>query len=186
MNILIGVTGGIAAYKAADLISALKHTGNCSIRVVMTQKAKEFITPLTLSSLSNTPIYDDDCEWAPHGRIDHIRLAEWADVFVIAPATANTIAKFANGTADNLLTSIYSAYSSDERINKKCIICPAMNNFMYSNNTTRKNLDVILQRLNHIVVGPVAGLLACGSTGMGKLAPTKDIIKAILGDIEHV
>lgn len=177
MNILIGVTGGISAYKAADLIGALKHEGYSSIRVIMTERSKHFITPLTLATLSKHPVYDDSSEWAPHGRVDHIELAEWAQIFIIAPATANTIAKIANGTADNLLTSTFLAYNFPYVSGKRSIICPAMNNRMYENETTQENMRKIRNISTNIIVPPVEGMLACGTIGIGKLAPTRSIVE---------
>src|SRR4030042_374195 len=144
MNILLGVTGGISAYKAADIIGALKKFEH-SIKVIMTNRAKDFITPLTLATLSKNTVYDDQTEWASHGRIDHIELPKWADVFVIAPATANTLAKMAQGIADNLLTSAYLAYDKT----KPVIYCPAMNNKMYEDDRTTKNLQTIEKCPNH-------------------------------------
>lgn len=179
MNILLGVTGGISAYKAADLISAIKYLGNSEIKVIMTNRAKDFITPLTLATLSKNPVYDDEGEWAPHGRIDHIELAEWAETMIIAPATANTISKLANGIADNLLTSCYLAFSCAYRTSKLTIICPAMNNYMYKHSIILKNTNTLKLRRNHTIVGPVEGVLACGTVGLGKLAPTKQIIEAL-------
>lgn len=179
MCILLGVTGGISAYKSADLIGAIKHCGYGGVKVIMTERAKDFITPLTLATLSNQPVYDDETEWAPHGRIDHIELAQWAQIMIIAPATANTISKLANGIADNLLTSCYLAFSCADLWGKHIIICPAMNNYMYNHSITLKNIETLKLRKNHTIVGPVEGLLACGTTGPGKLAPTKQIIEAL-------
>jgi len=179
MNILIGVTGGISAYKAADLIGALKHEGYNNIRVIMTERAKDFITPLTLATLSRNPVYDDSSEWAPHGRVDHIELAEWAQIFIIAPATANTIAKIANGTADNLLTSTFLAYNFPYVSGKRSIICPAMNNRMYEHEFTQDNIKKIERISNNLIIPPVEGMLACGTVGIGKLAPTKSIVQAL-------
>lgn len=177
MKILIGVTGGISAYKAADLIGALKKY-EYEIKVIMTNRAKDFITPLTLSTLSKNPVYDDTQEWAPHGRIDHIELAEWADLFVIAPATANTIAKIANGIADNLLTSTYLAFDW-EGASKFLLLCPAMNTHMYVNEQTTLNIQKIINRRNHVLLQPDRGMLACGKIGVGKLSGTRTIIEKI-------
>jgi phosphopantothenoylcysteine decarboxylase/phosphopantothenate--cysteine ligase len=179
MNILIGVTGGISAYKAADLIGALKHEGYSGIRVIMTERAKDFITPLTLATLSKSSVYDDAKEWAPHGRVDHIELAEWADTFVIAPATANTIAKMVHGIADNLLTSTYLAYNFPYSTGKRVVVCPAMNNRMYDSKVTQNNIRVLFNKDDHFIVPPVEGMLACGTLGIGKLAPTRTIIQVI-------
>jgi phosphopantothenoylcysteine synthetase/decarboxylase len=173
-NILLGVTGGISAYKAADIIGALKKHDHI-VKVIMTNRAKDFITPLTLATLSKNPVYDDQTEWAPHGRIDHIELPKWADVFVIAPATANTLAKMAQGIADNLLTSAYLAYDKT----KPVIYCPAMNSKMYEDSKTVLNICTLERCLNHFKVGPETGILACGDYGIGKIAPTKAIIENI-------
>jgi len=180
MKILLGVTGGIAAYKAADIIGALKKY-NHEIKVIMTNRAKDFITPLTLATLSKNPVYDDVQEWAPHGRIDHIELAEWADMLVIAPATANTIAKLVNGIADNLLTSTYIAIDWTKKSNKQFLFCPAMNTIMYENEKTTHNIDMLFKRHNHNIVSAEYGMLACGAQGVGKLANTKTIIERING-----
>jgi phosphopantothenoylcysteine decarboxylase/phosphopantothenate--cysteine ligase len=179
MNILLGVTGGISAYKAADLIGAIKHLNYGEVKVIMTNRAKDFITPLTLATLSKNPVYDDEGEWAPHGRIDHIELAEWAETMIIAPTTANTISKLASGIADNLLTSCYLAFSCADRTEKQTVICPAMNNYMYNHSINLKNINTLKLRKNHIIVDPVEGVLACGTVGPGKLAPTKQIIEAL-------
>lgn len=178
-KILLGVTGGIAAYKAADITGALIKNGH-EVQVVMTEAAKKFITPLTLSTLSRNPVYDDASEWTADGVIKHITLAKWADLLVIAPATANTIAKIASGTADNLLTSIALALP----ITTRFIICPAMNTKMWENTLTQQNIKAINYRIPFggicsIVIPPVEGLLACGDVGVGKLAPTRDIVEAI-------
>jgi phosphopantothenoylcysteine synthetase/decarboxylase len=177
VNVLLGVTGGISAYKAADIISALRKF-DYAVRVIMTERAKDFITPLTLATLSKNHIYDDKGEWAPHGRIDHIELADWAHIFVVAPATANTIAKLAQGITDNLLTSTYLAFTGSTSVGKKFLLCPAMNTNMYENTVTQKNLKE-MERTGHYFVPPVEGLLACGAYGLGKLAPTKIIIDKI-------
>jgi len=178
MNILIGITGGISAYKGADLIGGLKNYYK-DIKVIMTERSKDFITPLTIATLSKSPVYDDTTEWAPHGRVDHVELANWADVFVVAPATANTIAKLVIGMADNLLTSTYLAFEWSGKKNRYFVVCPAMNTKMYNSSVTQKNILELSERVNHIVIPPVEGLLACGDFGMGKLAPTKTIIEEI-------
>lgn len=177
-KILLGVTGGIAAYKAADITGALIKNGH-EVRVVMTEAAKKFITPLTLSTLSRNPVYDDASEWAADGIIKHITLAKWADLLVIAPATANTIAKIASGTADNLLTSIVLALPTPTRL----VICPAMNTKMWENYHTEQNFKSIREKINVTIISPVEGLLACGDVGMGKLAPTRDIVRRIEGKL---
>lgn len=178
MNILFGVTGGISAYKAADIICGLKRY-NHDIKVIMTEKAKNFITPLTLATLSKNQIFDDIIEWDPHGRIDHVELSDWSDFFIIAPTTANTIAKMANGIADNLLTSAYLAFNYHFKYNKRVFICPAMNTLMWTDITTERNIKTLSIKSNHIIIPPIEGDLACGTKGIGKLAPTKMIIDEI-------
>lgn len=173
MNVLLGVTGGIAAYKAADIIGGLKQY-DCNIKVIMTEKAKSFITPLTLSTLSRNPIYDDSIEWSANGCIEHIDLANWADILLVAPATANTIAKFGQGTADNLLSSVYLAFD----FNKVIVVCPTMNTRMLNKNI--EYVEKLRLRMNHHIVNPVEGLLACGATGNGKLAPTRTIVEKVI------
>lgn len=179
-NILIGVTGGIAAYKVADLIGALYGCGGNQIKVVMTENAKKFITTLTLATLAKGPVFDDASEWASDGIIKHIELAKWSDIFVIVPATAHTIAKISTGIADNLLTSIYLALHGDKVYSKKIIICPAMNTHMFDKKQTQQHLDVLSSRSDHLIVQPVEGLLACGDYGIGKLPPTRALVEKIL------
>lgn len=184
-NIVVGVTGGISAYKAASLISIL-HNGVVGsfppqqVKVVMTENAKKFITPLTLATLSGNPVYDDTSEWLPDGEIKHIELSSWGDVLMIVPATANTIVKLSQGIADNLLTSLFLAWKY-----KPVIIAPAMNPRMWENKKVHEALLTLspdwhvpgLEPHRIRIVPPVEGKMACGDTGMGKLAPTKAIVE---------
>jgi len=174
-NIIVGVTGSISAYKASSLVSILVNGtdtfGSQQVKVVMTENAKKFITPLTLATLSKNPVYDDASEWRPDGEIKHIELSSWGDILIIAPATANTIVKMSQGIADNLLTSIFLAWKD-----KPVFIAPAMNPRMWENNKVQGALRN-LSRLAHII-SPVEGKMACGDTGMGKLASTKSLIEA--------
>lgn len=185
-NIILGVTGGIAAYKVADLAGALIKEG-FTVKIIMTESAKKFITPLTLSTLSKNPVYDDASEWAPDGSIKHIELAKWCDLFVVVPATANTIAKMAQGLADNLLTSTYLALPPYKNV----LICPAMNTRMWDKYATRKNLADI-KRLHESttpkvkILPPEEGLLACGDVGMGKLPSVRVIVETILFNFEKL
>jgi len=178
MNIIIGVTGGIAAYKVADLAGALIKEG-FTVKIIMTESAKKFITPLTLATMSRNPVYDDAAEWAADGPIKHIELAKWCDLFVVVPATANTIAKMAQGIADNLLTSAYLSLPPEKGV----LICPAMNTRMWDKYATRKNLADI--KTSHAtnpkvkIFPPEEGLLACGDIGMGKLPSVRTIVGAI-------
>jgi len=175
-KIIIGVTGGISAYRIPDLAGALIKNGH-EVRVVMTQNAKRFITPLTLATLSKNPVLDDDSEWLPDGRIKHIELAKWASMLVVAPATANTINKMANGITDNLLTSIYMALPKETKI----VVCPAMNTKMWENPVTQDSLRRISINPRLYIVIPEEGLLACGDYGMGKLPSVRKIVEEIEG-----
>lgn len=167
-KIIVGVTGGIAAYKAASLVRALRKCG-ATVKVIMTQHATDLITPLTMSTLSANKVYLDEFTDSENGEVVHIELAKWADGIVIAPATANTIAKIANGLADNLLTSVILATTAP------VVLAPAMNGQMWTNAMTQANIKK-LEKYWYKIVPPVNGDLACGDDGMGALAPTKDIV----------
>ena len=159
-NILLGITGGIAAYKICDLIRQYKKNG-AVVKVIATPNALNFVTKLTLQNLSQNEVYVQEFdvkEWKP----EHISLADWAQVFVIAPATANTIGKIAQGIADNLLTSVACAFS------KKMIVAPAMNCNMWNNHAVQENLKV-LQARGVEILEPESGFLACGYMGKGRL-----------------
>lgn len=167
-NILLGVSGGIAAYKAAYLLRLLQKD-NHNVKVVMTAAAEKFVGKLTFEALSGHPVYTDSFPVSP---ISHIDMAKWADMFIIAPATANTIAKIAHGIADNLLTSAALAFD------KKLIICPAMNNKMYLNKATEDNIALLKSRGVNFIE-PVSGNLACGDEAVGKLEEPENIVKAL-------
>ena len=170
-KVMVGVTGGIAAYKAADLVSSLVKQ-DIDVQVIMTEKAESFISPLTFEALSGNPVWQD--EFSPGGglSVPHVQLAEQADLFIIVPATANTLAKLAWGLADNLLSSIALVY------NKTLLIAPAMNTNMYNHPAVQENLAT-LRRRGVRIIEPASGRLACGATGVGKLAPVEDIVAAI-------
>jgi len=169
-TILLGVTGSIAAYKAADLASGLIKRGY-SLTVVMTNDAQEFITPLTLQVLSKNPVvtglYDEKESWRP----GHIALADDADLFLVAPATANAVAKFANGISDDVLSAIYLATPAP------VMLAPAMNGKMWKHPATTKNVERLRARGVHFV-GPEEGMLACGYEGIGRLWPVDGIMDA--------
>ena len=171
-TIVLCVTGGIAAYKAADLVSRLKKQ-QAEVVVLMTKSACEFITPMTLEVLSGnrviTDMFDRDFPW----EVEHIALAKRADVFVIAPCTANVLAKAACGIADDMITTTLLATRAP------LLIAPAMNTNMYENPVVQQNIDILRSRGAHFVE-PVSGKLACGDTGRGKLADPADICEAIL------
>jgi phosphopantothenoylcysteine decarboxylase/phosphopantothenate--cysteine ligase len=170
-NIIIGITGSIAAYKTCDLVSRLKKD-SFNIRVIMTKNATEFITGLTLESLSANKVYTNMFS-ASDLEITHITLAKWGDLFVVAPATANFISKFANGICDDLLTSEVIAFP------KKIIIAPAMNVNMYENQVIQENLNKLKKLKNIEIIEPEEGMLACGDYGKGKLANIDTIYNKI-------
>ncbi|MDQ3821494.1 MAG: phosphopantothenoylcysteine decarboxylase, partial [Acidobacteriota bacterium] len=168
----LGVTGGIAAYKAAEILRGLQRAG-CDVRVAMTKRACEFITPLTFRALSGSHVVVDD--YAPENPdpIAHITFSQSIDLLVIAPATANIIAKFANGVADDFLTSTYLAS------NAPVIVAPAMNTTMWNHPATRRNMERLRSDGVH-VVEPDAGEMACGTVGPGRLSEPERIVAAVL------
>lgn len=174
-NIVLGVTGGIAAYKACDIASRLVKLG-ADVHVIMTKAACEFVTPLTFKTLTNNRVYTDMFDENGIG-VPHIDLAQGADVLLVAPATANFVAKAANGIADDMLSTTVLAAS-----NKKVIISPAMNSHMYANQAVQENLDKLIGR-GFVVIKPETGRLACGETGMGKLPSPEDIVERVLSEI---
>ena len=170
-NIVLGVTGSIAAHKAADLASLLTKQ-KCQVRVVMTADAQRFITPLPFKVLTRQPVvtdlYDEEEGWQP----THIRLADEADLLLIAPATANVIAKLAHGIADDALTCIALALNPKA----KFLIAPAMNGKMWLHPATRENVKTLKQRGAEFI-GPEKGMLSCGYEGIGRLWPVEDIAR---------
>jgi phosphopantothenoylcysteine decarboxylase/phosphopantothenate--cysteine ligase len=170
-TIVLGLSGGIACYKAAELVRALVKEG-AKPRVVMTRAAREFITPLTLQTLSGHPVATDTFDLTQESEIGHIRLADSADVLLIAPATANVIAKLAHGIGDDLLTTVALAAHGP------IVVAPAMNVNMYKNPVVRANL-ARLRELGFRIVDPEAGFLACGYEGEGRLASEAAIIEAV-------
>lgn len=171
-TIVLGVTGGIAVYKACDLVSKLKKQ-NAEVEVIMTEASKEFVNPLTFQTMSNNPVHLSMFNKVNHFDVEHIVLAQKADVILIAPATANTISKIANGIADNLLTTVVMAS------NAKIIFAPAMNTSMYNNPIIRENMDK-LKSLGYEFITPGTGMLACGDYGAGKMAEPLDIVDYLI------
>ncbi len=166
-NVLIGITGGIAAYKICELIRIFKRN-NINVKVVLTENAQNFVTVTTLQTLSQNEVYVKefgDNDWKP----EHIALVDWADIFIIAPATANTIGKIANGICDNLLTSVACAF------NKKILIAPAMNCNMWENDFVQNNILKLKQSKNIEVMEPKNGFLACGCNGKGRMSEPQEI-----------
>jgi phosphopantothenoylcysteine decarboxylase / phosphopantothenate---cysteine ligase len=169
-NIILGVTGGIAVYKAVELCRLFKKAG-ARVRVIMTAAAKEFVTPLTFQTVSGNPVYSDLFVSAEGYNVAHIGLADEASLFVIAPATANCIGKIASGIADDLLTTAVMAASSP------VLLAPAMNVRMYENPVTLSNMSK-LSGLGYGIVEPESGELACGDYGRGRMAEPEKIIEA--------
>ncbi|MDE7192078.1 MAG: bifunctional phosphopantothenoylcysteine decarboxylase/phosphopantothenate--cysteine ligase CoaBC [Clostridia bacterium] len=167
-NVLLGVSGGIACYKSCEIVSRLKKLG-AGVDVVMTAHATEFVSPLTFETLSARPVVSDMFSRERQWEVEHISLAKKADICIIAPATANIIAKLAEGIADDMLTTTYLAL--------KCpiIIAPAMNTNMYCNPTVKDNLAKLKSK-GVIVVDSIEGRLACGDSGKGKMAEPVDIV----------
>lgn len=171
-TVVIGVSGGIAAYKACDVVSRLRKL-NANVHVIMTKSATEFVTPLTFQSLSQNYVVSDMFEEPKTWDVEHISLAKKADVFLIAPATANVIGKVANGICDDMLTTTVMATTG------KVLIAPAMNTNMYKNPILQRNIN-ILKELGYNFVNPESGRLACGDMGEGKLASPEIIVNAVI------
>jgi len=168
-NILLGITGGIAAYKSADLVRRLQDVG-ANVRVVMTEAATKFITPLTFQALSGNPVHTDLLDTEAEAAMGHIELARWADAILIAPATANTLAKLKWGQADDLLSTLCIASQSP------LAVAPAMNHVMWNDAATQDNIDTLKQRGIQIL-GPASGYQACGEMGEGRMLDVSDIVE---------
>ena len=177
MNILLGISGSIAAYKAAELASQLVKRG-ATVTAVMTRDAQEFITPLTLQVLTRRPVvtglYDEKESWRP----GHIQLADEADLILLAPATANTLAKLAHGMADDVLGAIALATKAP------FLHAPAMNGKMWLHPATQTNVAT-LKSWGHHFIGPEEGMLACGYEGVGRLWPVEGIVDRALAILAH-
>jgi phosphopantothenoylcysteine decarboxylase/phosphopantothenate--cysteine ligase len=172
-RVLIGVSGGIAAYKVVQVVSTLAKAG-ADVRVVMTDSAQEFVTALTFSTLSRQAAYGDRDFWQPtHGKPLHIELGEWAELIVIAPLTANTLGKLAYGLADNLLTNVVLA--------SKCpmLLAPAMNTEMWEQRSVQRNWNLVLQDNRYHAADPGSGLLACDRIGTGRMAEPDELVVKI-------
>lgn len=171
-KILIGVTSSIAIYKICSLIRMFIKNG-VQVKVVMTENATRLISPLIFQSLTQSPVYISMFSPISSDKIEHIHLAEWPDIFLLAPATANTIAKITAGIADNLLTTVISALSEKTPL----IIVPAMDENMWKNIFVQENLKKLKKRKNCFIVKPIEGLLASGKIGKGRMAETEEIFK---------
>ena len=168
-NILLGVTGGIAAYKAAEIVRYLKKSGS-SVRVVMTKSAEEFITPLTLQALSGNRVSRELLDAEAEAAMGHIELAKWADGILIAPATANTLARLSSGRGDDLLSTITLAFEGP------ISLAPAMNQAMWRDSRTQENLKKLIDK-GYILCGPGSGEQACGDVGLGRMLEPLEIME---------
>lgn len=168
-KIVLGVTGGIAVYKAVDLVSRLRKAG-CEVRVVMTEHAQQFVTPLTFKEISGNAVATSMWNANQEFNVEHIALANWADVFLVAPATANILAKMACGIADDLLSTTLLAAQAP------IVVCPAMNTGMYQNPATQENIAKLQER-GVTVMPPAFGHLACGTSGPGRLPEPQQIVE---------
>lgn len=170
-KIVLGVTGGIAVYKAVDLVSRLRKQG-AEVRVIMTDHAQQFVTPLTFKEISGNKVATSMWESNQEFNVEHIALANWADVFLVAPATANILAKMACGIADDLLSTTLLAAQAP------IIVCPAMNTGMFENPVTQENIQK-LSNLGITVMPPAVGVLACGTSGAGRLPEPQQIVEFV-------
>ena len=177
MRVVLGVGGGIAAYKAAELARVLQQRG-CTVEVVMTSAAQQFVQPLTFAALTGRKVItglwaSSSPEDTLSSAVEHIRVAQDHDTLVVAPATADLLAKFAHGLADDFLSTLYLAFTG------RVVLAPAMNTNMWNHPATRQNIDTLRSR-GHVIVEPADGLLACGTTGPGRLAEPEDIAGAVM------
>ena len=171
-EVVLGVTGGIAAYKSAAIVSRLRKAG-VNVHVVMTKNATQFVTPLTFETLSANPVVTDTFDRPERWEVEHIALAKRAEVFVIAPATANILAKMAWGIADDMLSTTVLATRAP------VLVAPAMNTAMWTADATQENVAV-LRRRGVRLIGPEGGFLACGDTGAGRMSEPETIVEAVL------
>ena len=172
-KILIGICGGIAAYKTLTLIRLFRNAG-CEVKVVATQNALSFVTPLTIETLSNNKVYINMFEHSVNRTTEHVSLAQWADIAIVAPATANIIGKLANGIADDALSTVLLAFPNL----KPLYIAPAMNENMYKHVAVQRNLET-LKQFNFNIISPQYGMLACNTEGIGRMAEPETIFKII-------
>ena len=176
MNILLGVTGGVAAYKAVDLASKLTAAG-AKVKTVMTESACQFVGPKSFEAITCSAVYTTMWSRPEEYKISHITLVDWADIVVVAPATANLIGKIANGICDDLLsTALCACWPLIE--SGAVLLAPAMNNNMWDNPAVRNNVKTVKQ-MGFKLIGPVKGRLACGAEGLGRMSEPQDIAEAV-------
>lgn len=172
LNVVLGVTGGIACYKSCEIVSRLVKQG-INVDVIMTKNAQEFVKPLSFETMSANPVICDTFERARSWEVEHISLAKKADIMLIAPASANVIGKFANGICDDMLSTTFMASNAIK------VICPAMNTAMFRNPIFRENLNK-LKGLGCVIIEPTEGRLACGDVGEGKMSEPIDIVSEVV------
>ena len=177
-KILLIICGGIAAYKSLELIRLLKKK-NVTIKTILTKSGAEFVTPLSITSLSQSKVYQDLFNIENEAEMDHISLSRWADLILIAPATANTISKLANGNSDDLASTVALAS------NKKIFIAPAMNVRMWDHQSTKENITK-LKTYNYKLIGPEIGDMACGEYGEGKMSEPKEIVNELVNYFKNL
>ena len=170
-KILLVICGGISAFKSLETIRILKKVG-CELKTILTKSSKEFVTPLSITSLSQGKVYDDLFSIENEGEMDHINLSRWADLILVVPATANTISKLAKGSSEDLASTVILAS------NKPIFLAPAMNVRMWEHPSTKENLD-ILKNYSYKIIGPEIGEMACGEYGEGKMTEPVDIVNRI-------
>ncbi len=170
-KILLIICGGISAYKSLEVIRSLKKRG-AKVKTILTKSAKEFVTPLSVSSLSQEKVYDDLFNVENEAEMDHISLSRWSDLILVAPATANTISKLSNGSSDDLASTVMLASDKD------IFLAPAMNVRMWEHPSTKENLKK-LKNFGYKIIGPEIGDMACGEFGEGKMTEPNEIIKKI-------
>ena len=170
-EIVLGVTGGIAAYKSAEIVSRLRHLG-AHVHVIMTRNATEFVSPLTFQTLSANPVVTDTFAAPEYWNVEHVALAKLAELFVVAPATANILAKMACGIADDMLSTTLLATKAP------ILAAPAMNTGMWTAAATQANVSVLQKRGVHLI-GPASGILACGDEGAGRMSEPEEIVDEI-------
>ena len=179
-KILVGICGGIAVYKIASLVNYFLKEG-AEVKVIMTLPATKFVTPLTFQTLTSNAVYIDMFNTVNEKEVEHISLAKWADIFVVAPATANTISKIACGVADNLLTTVLAASPQKTKV----IFAPAMNMEMWKNPILQKNVAFLKSvGKKYIFIEPKSGILACGDEGVGKIADIDQILKVTKNNLK--
>jgi phosphopantothenoylcysteine decarboxylase/phosphopantothenate--cysteine ligase len=172
LNILLGVSAGVAAYKTVDLASKLTAAG-ATVNTVMTQNARRLIRPKSFEAVTRSAVFTTLWSTGQEYKINHVNLADWADIIVVAPATANIIGKIANGICDDLLTTTLCACWA-----KPTLLAPAMNNNMWTNAVVQRNITT-LRNMGFELIGPEKGRLACGTEGIGRMAEPQDILEAI-------